>query len=102
MPGRRRRRALASRGARSCAALHDHGALRRRIKQSDLRRGGEAVDLVAPCEPAGPSLPREQLDIGPVAKPLDAPIDFIGLARVLATPRDDELAHVFGVASRLT
>src|SRR5262245_54996032 len=53
--------------------------------------GFELVDLVAPGNPTRTALTCEQLDIGAVDEALDSLILFVGLLRMLAPRRNDQL-----------
>src|SRR5262245_13853339 len=79
----------------SCHCAHMRwpvpGSHRSRIKQGSL---------VTPCIPTGPRLAGEDFKVGAARKPLDAPIDFIGLSAVLSAGLDHEALNILCHARR--
>src|SRR5262249_54769588 len=62
----------------------------------------ERVELVAPTNPTGAPLAREQIEVGPLGQRLDAGVDLVGLAAALADRPDDQLPNAPRLASRTT
>jgi hypothetical protein len=60
----------------------------------------EQARLITPTIPSSPRFPREQLQVRAARKPLNATVDLIGLAAVLAARLDDEAFHISGHARR--
>jgi hypothetical protein len=54
----------------------------------------ELVQLVAPSIPTGPTFAREQIQTRPGRKLLDTLKELVGLARMLANWREDNVADV--------